>query len=552
MSLFFRDSPLEHAQSTASPQKRGDLKPAQAGVDLQAAVAPPQGRADTMDSLARVLERAVLYHRKTPAIRDAVAALDYGELIERARRLAGALKAKGIAPGERVAILARNSFRYIEVALACAEAGVILVPLNIRLASAEIDRILERVEARLLFQALPYPAAGLETVGWDDTDGLGAPCPYEMLLASAAPLETATPGALDDVAQIFFTSGTTGEPKGVCLTGRNLLMSSLDSIIALNLQREDVWFHSAPMFHLVDAFAIWAITLIGARHVTAHFEPASFAETVELERITQASLPPTLLDMIAKHPNTPRHDVSSLRRISYGGSPMPRAVYDRTKAALRCDLVQTYGITEAAGMVCQQLPGDVDPDRPGRENSVGQPVLNVALRVVDDEGRPQPAGVVGELAVSGPHVMAGYWRDPEATAAAVRDGWYHTGDLGVYDEDGHFTIVGRKKDMIISGGENVYPAEVENALLLHPQVAEAAVFGVPSARWGEEVRAVVLPVEGASGLDGAVLIEHCRGLIAGYKTPKAISLAAEPLPKSGPGKIAKALVRAAYLEKAPA
>ncbi|MGC1305414.1 MAG: AMP-binding protein [Caulobacteraceae bacterium] len=503
-----------------------------------------------MDGLARILERATLYHRNTPAIRDSVAVMDYGELAARVARLAGGLRAKGIGPGDRVAILARNSFRYIEIALACAQTGIILVPLNIRLAAAEIDRILARVEARLLFQALPYAPQGVEATTWDDAMPPGADCPYERMIGGDAVLEQAVPGRLDDIAQIFFTSGTTGEPKGVCLTQRNLIASSLDSIIALNLNADDVWFHSAPMFHLVDAFAIWAVSMIGGRHVTAHFEPASFAETVEREGITKASLPPTLLDMIAKHPNTARHDVGSLERISYGGSPMPRAVYDRTKAALRCHLVQAYGITEAAGMVCHQYPRDVDPDRPTRQNSVGQPVLHVELKVIDDEGMAQPAGVIGELAVAGDHIMAGYWRDEKATAAAIHDGWYRTGDLGVYDDEGHFTIVGRKKDMIISGGENVYPAEVENALLLHPAVAEAAVFGVPSERWGEEVRAVVLPVNGATGLDGLLLIEHCRNLIAGYKIPKAISLAAEPLPKSGPGKIAKALVRAAYLKEA--
>jgi len=504
-----------------------------------------------MDGLARILERATLHYRKTPAIRDNVARMDYGELAGRVVRLTGALQAKGLRPGDRVAILARNSFRYIEVALACAQAGIILVPLNIRLASAEIDSILARVEARLLFQALPYSPKGVEAITWDDDRPPGSESAYEQLIGADIVLEQAVPSGLGDVAQIFFTSGTTGEPKGACLTQRNLIASSLDSIIALNLNAQDVWFHSAPMFHLVDAFAIWAVSMVGGLHVTAHFEPATFAETVAREGITKASLPPTLLDMIAKHPNTARHDVGSLDLISYGGSPMPRAVYDRTKTALRCHLVQAYGITEAAGLVCQQYPHDVDPDNPTRQNSVGQPVLHVNLKVIDDDGNAQPAGVIGELAVSGAHVMAGYWRDEAATAKAIHDGWYRTGDLGVYDDQGHFTIVGRKKDMIITGGENVYPAEVENALLLHPAVAEAAVFGVPSERWGEEVRAVVLPVDGAA-IDGPTLIEHCRTLIAGYKIPKTIGLVAEPLPKSGPGKIAKALVRAAYLKEAVA
>ena len=501
-----------------------------------------------MRGLAHILERAALYHHRRPAIYDNVATMDYGQLVQRVHRLGGAMAARGIRPGDRVAILARNSFRYIEVNLACAHAGIILVPLNIRLAAAEIARILARTEAKAIFLGLPCEADGAEAIRWRDDQAPGGGSEYERMIAAGPAMTEPVQGALDDVAQIFFTSGTTGEPKGVCLTQRNLVASSLDSIVALELHAGDVWFHSAPMFHLVDAFAIWAISMVGGRHVTQHFEPASFAETVEREGITKASLPPTLLDMIAKHPNTARHDVRTLERISYGGSPMPRAVYDRTKTALGCHLVQAYGITESAGMVCHQFPYDVNVDDPTRKNSVGQPVLHVELKIVDDDGNALPPGGVGELAVRGDHVMAGYWRDPKATAAAIPDGWYRTGDLGVADDEGHFTIVGRKKEMIISGGENVYPAEVENALLLHPLVAEAAVFGVPSERWGEEVRAVVLLIEGASA-DAKTITEHCRALIAGYKVPKSVDFAADPLPKSGPGKVAKNLVREAYLKR---
>jgi len=502
-----------------------------------------------MNDLAHVLERATRYHRHARAIRDDAATMSFEGLAARVVRLAGALHARGIRPGDRVAILARNSFRYIEVNLACAHGGIILVPLNIRLAAAEIDRIVSRTQTRLVLRSLPHEAPGIDVVTWDDRDVPGACNDYERLIAAAAPLDHPVRGKADDIAQIFFTSGTTGEPKGVCLTQRNLLTSALDSIIALNLSADDVWLHAAPMFHLVDAFAIWAVSMTGGAHVTAHFDPGKFGRLVAAEGITKTSLPPTLLDMIARHPDTARHDLATLERISYGGAPMPRAVYDRTKAALGCHLVQAYGITEAAGLVCQQYPRDVRPDDPSRQNSVGTPVLHVALSVLDDDGRPLPAGTVGELAVRGDHVMAGYWRDAAATAAAIPDGWYRTGDLGVAGEDGHVTIVGRKKDMIISGGENVYPAEVENALLLHPAIAEAAVFGVPSERWGEEVRAVVVPVTDAT-IDTAAVLDHCRSLIAGYKIPKAIALASQPLPKSGPGKIARHLVRSAYLKDA--
>jgi long-chain acyl-CoA synthetase len=302
------------------------------------------------------------------------------------------------------------------------------------------------------------------------------------------------------------------------------------------------------MFHLVDAFSIWAVSLVGGRHVTTHFDPMRFGPIVEAERITQTSLPPTLLDMVVRLSPIGDYDLSSLERISYGGAPMPDASYERVTAALGCDLLQAYGITETGGMVCQQMPRDLPPAGQPRRNSVGLPTISIDLRVIDDDGRDVPDGVIGELAVAGARVMTGYWRDPETTATGMPDGWYRTGDLGIRAADGHFSIAGRKKEMIITGGENVYPTEVENALLAHPEVAEAAVFGVPSERWGEEVRAVVLLAEGATATP-VTLIAHCRGLIGGYKVPKVIEISATPLPKSGPGKIAKAVLRAPYWEK---
>jgi long-chain acyl-CoA synthetase len=489
-----------------------------------------------------VLERAAAFHVHRPAIADGGVRLSYGELARRAVALAGALRARGIEPGDRIAILARNSFRYLEINLACAHAGIVLIPLNVRLAPAEIGRILAVTETKLLLRALPF-AAGVPQIVWDDAETAGADTDYERLVAQGPVLDQPLAGRPDDIAQIFFTSGTTGEPKGVCLTQRNLIASALDSIIAMELSAGDVWFHAPPMFHLVDAFAIWAMTLVGGKHVIAHFEPQSFCPLVARERVTKTSLPPTLLDMIVRESPTADHDLSSLDRISYGGAPMPDAVYRRCTAALGCNLLQAYGITEVSGMVCQQVPRDFEGG--GRPNSVGQPVVHVELKVIDADGAPLPPGAIGELAVAGDRVMAGYWRDRAATAAAMPDGWYRTGDLGVCDNEGHYTIVGRRKDMIISGGENVYPAEVENALFTHPAVAEAAVIGVPSEHWGEEVRAIVVLNPGFRTGPGE-LIEHCRTLIGGYKLPKKIDISPTPLPKSGPGKIARHLLRAPY------
>jgi len=500
-----------------------------------------------MFHLSRIVERALRLHGDRPAIVDGDTRMDYRGLMGRAYRLAGALAGMGLRPGDRVAVFDRNSFRYLELNYACALAGFVLVPLNLRLSVVEIGAILDSVEAGALFVGGAHAArlAGLPprcpTFGWGDADGLGVDNDYERLLAGAAPYDGPIGADVDAVAQIFFTSGTTGDPKGVCLTSRNLVTSAFDSIIALEVSRDDVWFHAAPMFHLVDAFAVWTMSLVGCRHVAAHFDEEGFVRAVRDEKVTKTSLPPTLINMIAQS-GAKRADLASLTRISYGGSPMPEAVYERARQTFDALLLAAYGISEVSGLVCQQVPDDLAPGSAAPWRGVGQAVAHIDLGIVDDDGNMLPAGEPGEIVVRGDRVMAGYWRKPEATAAAIRQGWYHTGDIGSIDERGHLVILDRKKDMIITGGENVYSAEVENALSRHPDVVEAAVFGVPSERWGEEVKAVVYLREGASATS-ADLIDHCRRLIGGYKVPKSVDIERVPLPKSGPGKIAKHLLR---------
>jgi len=500
-----------------------------------------------MFALHRILDRTATLYSDRLAVVDGDVRLSYGSLAQRVRRLAGAFAAQGLRAGDRVASIGRNSFRSIEIHLACAHAGLILVPLNIRLASAEIEFILNETDAKLLLRTLPVDVAAPRTLAWSDDDAVSEGA-YERAIDHAAPMSPA-PVELDDIAQIFYTSGTTGRPKGVCLTHRNLVASALDSIIGLELNERDVWLHASPMFHLVDAFAIWGISLVGGRHVVAHFEPEIFGPLVEREQITKTSLPPTLLDKIVRESPVADHDLSSLDRISYGGSPMQEAVYRRCVETLQCRLLQAYGLTEGSGFVCHQMPND-QPDPDSLRNSVGRPTVHVDVAVLDDRGNAAADGEVGELCLRGARVMREYWRNPDATQAAFHAGWYRSGDLGVRNAGGEFRVVGRKKEMIISGGENVYPAEVVNALIAHPRVAEAAVFGVPSALWGEEVRAVVYPLGGElEGLSAEGLIAHCRSLIGGYKIPKAIQISTEPLPKSGPGKIATSIVRARYLQR---
>ena len=499
--------------------------------------------------LNHILDQADARHGSQVAVTTHGLQMTYSELLSRSRRLAGALEQRGIVPGDRVAILARNSFRYLEINFACVMAGAILVPLNVRLAKSEIAAIVARVDCSLAFCADPFHIENVPNIGWDDAHGPGEACAYETLLSDTRPYQQRRQPDPDEIAQIFFTSGTTGLPKGVCLSHQNLLASALDAVETLELVSADAWLHAAPMFHLVDAFAIWGMTLAGGRHVTAHFEPDSFGPLVQEARITKTSLPPTLLDWISRARPHTRYDLSSLDLISYGGSPMQDAVYRRCREALRCRILQAYGLTEGSGFVCHETMAD-NPDPDSVINTVGRPTRHALVALQRDDGHPTPSGEVGEIVISGTRVFKSYWRDPANTRDAFAGPWYRTGDLGVKDPQGRYRIVGRKKEMIITGGENVYPSEVINALLAHDAVAEAAVFGLPSERWGEEVHAVVyLTPDCPVAPTSEDLARHCRNRIGGYKSPKRIQISALPLPKTGAGKIATALIRDAYINR---
>jgi len=495
--------------------------------------------------LEQMLARAEAHHGDREAVVDGAVRLTYAALVERVQRLISGLQRLGVQRGDRVGLLCRNGFRCIEIHLACRAFGAILVPINFRLAAPEIAFIVEDTGLRVMFAEARFDSGTAQVVGWQNGDPPAAANAYEQLLADSDPAQAGpcAGGAADDVVQIFYTSGTTGNPKGACLTNANLAASALDAIVSLGLNPRDGWLHASPMFHLVDAFAIWAVTLVGARHIVTHFSPELFGPLVAAERVTKSSLPPTLLDRIAREPSAAAADLSSLELISYGGSPMPDAVYRRCCHTLGCALLQAYGLTEGSGFVCHEALGD-NPEPHQVLNTVGRPTLHTRLKIVDDEGRPPADGAPGEIWLQGPRVLHAYWRNPEATAAAFHDGWYRTGDLARRDRHGRLQIVGRRKEMIISGGENVYPAEVQNVLLAHPGVTEAAVFGLPSAQWGEEVRAAV---HGEGGLLEADLLRHCRERIGAYKVPKRIHVVPDPLPKNGPGKIATAQIRAHYL-----
>src|SRR5438105_8289525 len=508
-----------------------------------------------MYPLHHILQRALALYPERLAMVDGGFRLTYKALGERVHRLAAALLGLGLKRGDRVAILDWNSHRYLEAYYACAHAGLAFMPVNSRLAVPELRYVLKDSDARALLFSEPFLPMYEELKGTlQYAVGLGLPTPPGgrhddgRLLAAAQPMRQPIATERDEIMQIYYTSGTTGEPKGVCLTNRNMYAGGLDGVLAMAVTREDSWQHSGPLFHLATSFAVWAMPITGGAQLAVHFEPKRAIQSIATEKVTMTSLPGAILGVMAEVPGIGAH-VASLRTIIYGGAPTPMGVLRKAGAALPPALSHAYGITETAGFVTNLKPGDHIYDgteeQLRRTASAGQATPLIDVRVVDDDGRDVRMGTVGEVLCGGPKIMAGYWRKPEATAAVLKKGWYHTGDMGTLDEQGYLTLVDRKKDMIISGGENVYSIEVESLLSLHPAVAEVAVIGIPDDKWGEAVTAVVVPRAGAAPT-AVELIGFCRGKIANYEVPKSVVFRAEPLPKTGPVKMAKRVLADAY------
>jgi len=500
--------------------------------------------------LTQSLHRSVQRTPDEPATIFGDRVRSFAEHADRVARLSGALRSLGVSDGERVAILSLNSDRYAELLLAVPWADGVLNPVNIRWSPSEIVYSLAESETSILVvddafasmvPALVEGHPGLRTVihAGDDVPPAGL-LAYEDLVAGAAPMPDARRGG-DAVAGIFYTGGTTGSPKGVMLTHTNLVTSALGGLATASMARPGGRFlHAAPMFHMAD-FTGWLMqSMVGGAHVVVpRFDPAEAMSAIERHRVTTTLLVPTMVQLLVDHPERGAHDLTSLRTVIYAGAPVTEAVQRRAMAALpHAELVQVYGMTEVGGVTA--LTGD-DHRRGERLGSAGRAMAHAEVRIVDDGGDEVPRGTVGEIAVRGSQVMAGYWAKPDETAATIRDGWLRTGDGARMDDEGYVFVVDRLKDMIISGGENVYSAEVENALGRHPAVATCAVIGVPDERWGERVHAVVVLNPGARATAGE-LRDHTRGLIAGYKAPRTIEFA-ESLPVSGAGKVLKRELR---------
>jgi long-chain acyl-CoA synthetase len=488
------------------------------------------------------LRRAVRVAPDAAAVRFEDVTLTYAETWERCRRLAGALRALDVQRGDRVAVVAQNSHRYLELYQAVPGAGLVLVPLNHRHADAEVRYALEDSAARMLFanRAVGDLPACVEDV-IDAADG------HEELIAGASAVDFPDDVAEDDLAGIFYTGGTTGGATGVKLRHCSLVSNALHLQAVLPFEPETCFLLVAPMFHLAGTLAVLPTVWHAGRQVVMRaFDAAAALDLIAAEAVTTTQVVPLMLAALCDEQLERPRDVSSLRYLTFGGAPSATETLRRARRAFPdAELMTMYGATETAPLVTAVRHLERRLDTP-QARTCGRPLVGVEARIVEPQERtPVAAGEVGEVAVRGPNVMAGYWRKPEQTEAVLTGGWYHTGDLGRLDEDGYLYLVDRAKDMIVTGGENVYSTEVEDVLYRHPAVAEAAVFGIPDARWGEAVHAVVVP---RSDVTEEELIVHCREAIAGYKVPKRIDLRAEPLPKSGAGKLLKRELRAPYWE----
>ncbi len=465
----------------------------------------------------------------------------YAELAARVRKVAGLLDSI-TDPGDRVALWSANSDRYLElfVGIPCADRAI--VPHNTRWAEPELAYATDDAGAKVLIcDRDPGGLADLvDTVIRLDTGQ------YDELL-DAAP-ELAPEVGPDTLAGLFYTGGTTGASKGVMLTHANLMANAVHAQLAQPVLDDDRYLTMAPMFHAAGVYAALAVMWVGAANVIQPaFEPNETLDLIEGEGVTCAIAVPTMLAAMLEAQTARARDTGTLRWLSHGASPIALELLKRADELFGCELIHLYGATELSPLATIFRHEDDFLDDPARAKSCGTAPPGVALEIRSPMGDTLPAGEVGEVTVSGPNVMVGYWNKPDQTEAVLNGGWYSTGDLGYLDGQGYLYLVDRSKDMIVSGGENVYCTEVEDAIYTHPLVLEATVFGIPDDQWGEAVHAVVVPRDGAD-LDEAKLIEHCRVQIAGYKVPKSVTIQAEPLPKSGPGKVLKRELRAPFWE----
>ncbi|HAP76537.1 MAG TPA: hypothetical protein DCR14_10680 [Acidimicrobiaceae bacterium] len=479
----------------------------------------------------------------------------YGQHIDRVSRLIGGLKSLGVGRGDRFAVMTLNSPEYLELYHAAFLGGGVVNPLNLRFAPKELAYVLRDSGTKVCFVDFIFAPlidkvkeeAGLEHVvlvggGMPDTPHTVT---YDDLLASSSPT-IPDEGEETDPVVLMYTGGTTGLPKGVLLDQRAEMLNCYHVMMTLKLGRDTVTLMQTPMFHAASMFSLLGGPAMGAHTVIVPmFDPAAVMKAVQEYSPTVTVMVPTMIGMTMAHPEFTPAGLGSFTDLVYGASPMPQALLEKLLALYpTMNIWQGYGMTESASVLTLLGP---EEHRAGGKylRAAGFPLPGVVLSIQDDNGNPLPPGEPGEVCARAGNYMVEYWNKPEATAEAFRGGWYHTGDAGYLDTDGYLYLVDRVKDMIVTGGENVYSTEVENALASHPAVLQVAVIGIPSEQWGEAVHAIVVLREGAEATEKE-LIDHAREWIAGYKLPKSVEFRTEPLPLSGAMKVLKKDLREPY------
>ncbi len=482
----------------------------------------------------------------------------WGEAVADVNRLAHALIGAGLRAGDRAAILAKNSIEYLYAYFAASKAGVVLVPLNYRLAPPEWAYIVNDAGPRVLLAAGPYRDAvdalrpDLPSVerfvsldpsppaGWEDYGGWVAGQP-------ATPPGHEVAGS-DDVCQMY-TSGTTGRPKGAVLQQRAVATNIVQSGLAFGIVPGERCLAAVPLFHAgVVPTAFTPLARGGSLYLLADFTPEGAVRAMSEEGIAVATLVPAMLQAcLVGVPDVAERRYDALRLLHYGASPIAEQTLRRAMAVFRCGFIQSYGMTEATQALTYLTPADHERALAGHPHlllAAGRPAVGTEIRVVDRDDQAVPPGTPGEIVARGPQLMRGYWHLPEASAEALRGGWLHTGDVGVLDDDGYLYVQDRLKDMIVSGGENVYPRAVEDVLFRHPAIADAAVIGVPDERWGETVKAVVVLRAGMRASEGEI-VEFCRGRLGGFQRPRSVDFV-DALPRNPSGKVLKRVLREPY------
>ncbi len=486
------------------------------------------------------------------AMREEDRAYNYAELEERTARVATALLAMGLQKGDRIAWIGKNSDLYFTLFYGAARIGVVMAPIGWRLAAPEWAFILNDTHAKMLFFGPGFESAGTALDGLVEHIERVIPADEARALienTARAPFEASGP---DDAVLQLYTSGTTGNPKGAVLTNRNMFAlrkQAHDAELAYTKWADDeVVLVAMPCAHIGGTgLGVMAIASGLPAYILGEFTPDGFFDAVETGGVTRLFIVPAALHILLQHPRCPTVDFSRLKYILYGAAPIPLELLRQCILMFKCEFIQAYGMTETTGTIVMLPPEDHDPNGNARMRSAGKALPGVELKIVDTAGNEMPAGEVGELWTRSSNNMAGYWNLPDATEKTMAEGgWIKTGDAGYLDEDGYLYIHDRVKDMIISGGENVYPAEVESAIYGHPDVLEVAVIGVPDPKWGEAVKAVCVPKPGAT-IDPDSIISWSRERIAGFKVPKSIDVI-PALPRNASGKILRKDLRAPYWE----